>query len=457
MKGILSMLAAPWAIVPNVFEEMVGIYDRWARGEKPDIDAIRAATGKPLKNERTPYEIVDGVAVIPVAGEISKRMNMLTEMSGGTSIELLRSDFREALGREDVKAILLDVDSPGGAVDGTVELAAEIYAARGTKPMAAFGDGLIASAAYWIGAAADEVYLGSPVTQAGSIGVLSLHRDVSKAEDMAGVKTSVITAGKYKALPNRYEPLNDEGRAVIQGMLDEVYSLFVDDVARFRGRTTDEVLEKMADGRVFTGKQAVANGLADGIMGRDELIQRLAGTARGTAVNPGANARKTGGGTMQGMTLETLRAEHPDIVTALLDEGRTAGLEEGKRVGADTERARIKAVEAQSMPGHEALIASLKFDGKTTGPEAAVQVLGAEKAKNATLLATLETEGATPAKASLDTDTVKAIEDAKTPEEKWEAAWERDADLRAEFCGAKGTYLAYMKNEAAARENTLKR
>ncbi len=367
--GILSVLVAPWAIVTSVFGEMLGIYDRWLRGEKPDIDAISALTGKPMKNERTPYEVIDGVAVIPVSGEISKRMNMLTEISGGTSTELLRNDFREAMGRADVKAILLDIDSPGGAVDGTMELAAEIFEARGSKPIAAFGDGMIASAAYWIGAAADELYLGSPVTQAGSIGVIALHRDISGAEEKSGVKTTVISAGKYKAVPNRYEPLTEEGRAVVQAELDDVYSMFVDDIARFRGRTPEQVQEDMADGRVFLGKKAVKAGLADGIMTREKLIQRLAGTARETAAQPGANARKDGGGTMQGMTLETLRAEHPDIVKALLEEGRVAGIDEGRKLGAAAELARIKAVEDQLIKGHEALIATLKYDGKTSGPK----------------------------------------------------------------------------------------
>ncbi len=455
--NILDVLVSPWAILPDVYREIVGIYDRWVTGEPPDIAAVEKNLGRPLKNEQKKYEVIDGVAVIPIEGTIARKMNLLTEISGGASIQLITADFREALGRSDVKAILLAIDSPGGTVDGIMELAGEVFAARGVKPVAALGDGLMASAAYWIGAAAGEVWLGTETAQTGSIGVITLHRDISKAQEMNGVKTTVLTSGKYKAIGNPYEPLSVEGRAVIQQDLDYIYTLFVNDVARFRGVDAETVLSRMADGKVFIGRQALGSGIADGIMTREMLITRLAGSSgRTVGTPPGAKARNQGGRGMEGevktsgapLTVETVRAQHPEIAAAFIEEGRAAGREEGRQLGAETERNRIRSIEAQSMPGHEALIASLKFDGVTTGPEAAVQVLAAEKANNARLLKELECKAPPPAQASLK----ESFDgDVRSPEEKWEAEWNEKEEVRAQFGGDKGAYLGLKKYEASLK------
>ena len=444
---VIDVLTAPWAIVPEMYQTILGAYDRWIQGETANFSALEAALGRPLKNEPKPYQVIDGVAVIPVDGVLAKRMNMMMDISGGTSTELLGADFREALARSDVKAILLDINSPGGAVDGTIELAREVFSARGTKPIIALGDGMIASAAMWIGAATDEVYLTGEATTAGSIGVITTHTDVSRAQEMEGVKTTVITAGKYKAIANQYEPLGAEGRQNIQERLDYIYTLFVQDMASFRGSDVATVLANMADGRVFMGRQAVEAGLVDGIMSREQVMKRLTGASTSSATGkamykPGESAQKTGGVKMEGLTMEALRAEHPELVQALVEEGRLAGI----ATGAEAERARIQAVEAQALSGHEALIAGLKYDGKTSGPEAAVQVLQAEKANSAKLLKTLEAEAVQPADQSME---AAGTESAKTPEEQWKADWAKDAKLRAEFQDNEATYLAFQKANAA--------
>ena len=332
-------------------------------------------------------------------------MGMLGDISGGVSTQIAAADFREAMGREDVRAILFDIDSPGGAVDGTLELAREIYSARGQKPMAALGDGLMASAAVWIGLAADETYLNADTDRAGSIGVVTVHREASKWYEGAGITNTVIAAGKYKAVGNQYEPLTKEGKKVIQDELDYVYSLFVGDVAAFRGVSIETVLEDMADGRVFTGAQAVSAGLVDGVRSRREVIAGL--LERAANHKPGVNAQKVGGVRMD---METLRAEHPDLAAALIEEGRAAGfaegkaagIEEGSKLGAEAERGRIRDVRGQCIKGHEALIETLMYDGKTTGPEAAVQVLAAEKAAREKAMKVIETESPAPAAASVE-------------------------------------------------------
>lgn len=268
---ILDIVTAPWAIVPEKLTEIQEIYITHLRGEKIDIAGIEAKIGVPLDNRPKGYDIDQGVAVIPVEGVIAKRMNIFHRISGGTSSELIGRDFREAVNDPTVNAILLYVDSPGGAVDGTQELAQEIYKARGRKPIVAYTDGMMASAAYWIGAAADRVYISGDTTQVGSIGVVARHIDISKYEEKIGVKTSEIVAGRYKRIASQYESLTESGRQSIQDAVDHIYSVFLGDVAAFRGLSMDTVKEgkndtiSWADGRVFYGKQAIDAGLADGV------------------------------------------------------------------------------------------------------------------------------------------------------------------------------------------------
>lgn len=274
--NVLNVLNSPWAILPERLLEIQAIYGAHLRGERIDIAAIEAKLGKSLNNNKSlGYSIIDGVAVIPIDGVISKRMNMFSQISGGVSTQLLQGDFAAALSDPLAHSILLLVDSPGGSIDGLQQAADDIRAARGVKPVYAFADGMMTSAAYWIGSAAEKVFSASDTTAIGSIGVIAKHTDFSKAQEKDGIKVTDIYAGKYKALGSSNAPLSDEGRATIQAQVDHAYSVFVDAVAKNRGVSTRTVLDKMADGRVFLGKQAVEAGLVDGIASMPEVLMQL--------------------------------------------------------------------------------------------------------------------------------------------------------------------------------------
>jgi len=277
---LLDILTAPWAIVPEKLIEIQNIYFTHLRGEKIDIKAIEAQIGKPLDNPKKNYEVIEGVAIIPVEGVLAKRANMFMRISGGTSMQLLQKDIDQAIEDPNVKSILLDIDSPGGTVDGTQELANHIYGLRGRKPMTSYAESLMGSAAYWIGSAADEIVMSGDTTQVGSIGVVATHLDVSKAEESAGYKTTEIVAGKYKRIASSYAPLSEEGRATIQDIVDHLYSVFVRDVAMNRGVSEEKVLNDMADGRIFLGQKAIKAGLVDRMETLDETIGRM--SKRGT-------------------------------------------------------------------------------------------------------------------------------------------------------------------------------
>jgi signal peptide peptidase SppA len=272
---VLQILNAPWAITPEKLLEIRAIYAARVRGEMPDLEAIEARIGRPLKNDRVPYTVEGSTAIIPIEGVLGKKMNLFADISGGTSTQLVAQDFKAAMADPEVKAIILSIESPGGTVDGTEALADAIFAARGKKPIVALGDGTLASAAYWIASAADQVYASDNSAKIGSIGVVATHEDYSRAEENAGVKVTEITAGKYKRVASSHEPLTTDGRASIQSMVDTIYSTFVDSVARNRGVDSQRVLDDMADGRIFLGKQAVKAGLVDGISTQSGLVRAL--------------------------------------------------------------------------------------------------------------------------------------------------------------------------------------
>lgn len=354
MPTIIDIVNGPWAIVPDRLIEIQGIYATHLRGEKISIPDIEAKLGRKLDNRYQGFQIRDGIAVIPVEGAIAKRMNLFSQISGGASTQLIQRDLELALSDPKVKGVVLSIDSPGGTVDGTFELADYIYQSRGSKPIFAFSDGMICSAAYAIGSATDGIYITGHTNTIGSIGVVAAHRDYSGYEKNWGVKTTEITAGKYKRISSQYEPLSDEGRADIQDKVDALYSVFVDAVARHRGISTEQVLADMADGRVFIGQQAVKNGLVDGVSTLDDLIDGILDGSISAGGQQQKGSKKASAGVAEIthekesiMDKEKLKAEHPELYDALVAEGREqAAAEQGDAVQAAIagEKSRILAL-----------------------------------------------------------------------------------------------------------------
>ncbi len=264
------ILNTPWAITSEKMATIMGALAYLAQGGEYTPEEIAAIVGAARQTTQRP----GSVAVLPLLGTIYQRANMLAESSGGTSTEAFTRAFRQAMADSSVAAIVLDVDSPGGAVSGVDELATEIYRARGTKPIVAVSNGLMASAAYWIASAADEVMV-TPSGEVGSIGVLAAHEDWSKALETEGVKTTLISAGKYKTEGSPYEPLAEEARAAIQSRVDGYYGMFIKAVARNRGAGLDAVRSGFGEGRVVGAKQALDLGMADRIATLDETIAQV--------------------------------------------------------------------------------------------------------------------------------------------------------------------------------------
>lgn len=271
--NLLDMITGPWAILPAQLIELQAIYATHVRGDKIDLDAIEARLGRPLANEPPGIERREnGVAVLTIEGVLAPKANMLTRISGGASTQVLARQVGELRRDTSVRAVVLAIDSPGGSVLGTPALAQAVRELAADKPTVAVGENCICSAAYWIGSAANAVYLQGVTDRAGSIGVVATH----DYDPERGATQTEITAGRYKRIAGPNGPLSDEGKAYLQQQVDHIYSEFVDAIAANRGVPAGQVLERMADGRVFIGSQALQAGLVDGYSTVDAMADQLA-------------------------------------------------------------------------------------------------------------------------------------------------------------------------------------
>jgi len=266
-----AFVETPWAILPHKLAVLEEIVTRHVSGEKLNAEEIQAR----IHGARRPADRrVNNVAVLPLFGTIFPRANMMTDVSGATSAERFGAQFSELLKDQEIGAIVLDVDSPGGQASGIDELSRQIFEARGQKPIVAVANHLMASAAYWIGTAANEVVV-TPSADVGSIGVFAIHKDFSAALEQEGIKVSLISEGKYKTEGNPYEPLAEEARAAFQVRVSEVYDAFIQSVARNRGVKPASVRNGFGEGRVVGARQAVELGMADRVGTLEETINRL--------------------------------------------------------------------------------------------------------------------------------------------------------------------------------------
>lgn len=264
-------LQAPWAILPEALTDAVARSRRYEAGEATfSLASVEAA-----RQAGRPTAIQGDIAVMPINGTIWGRGGgFLFELFGLTSAEQFGRQFMAAVNDARIGAIVFDVNSPGGSVTGVDELSKMIYDARGSKPIVAVANHLMASAAYWIGTAADELVV-TPSGEVGSIGVFAAHQDVSAAMEKEGVKTTLISAGKYKTEGNPFEPLTDEAHASIQARVDDYYSMFTKAVARNRGVNVADVRGGFGEGRVVGAQQAVSLGMADRVATLDDVISGL--------------------------------------------------------------------------------------------------------------------------------------------------------------------------------------
>lgn len=419
-----------WAIAPDALQQLVAIAQGFG-----DPEAVIAKTGARLNNTRN-VVVRDGVAIVSAIGPVFRYANLFSEISGATSLQNLATDFQAAVDDPSINAIIYQFDSPGGQASGISEHAQQIRAASKIKPVIAYVSNLSASAAYWLASAASEIVV-SDTALLGSIGVV-MQAGIDSPD---GTVKFISSQSPLKQV----DPTTDAGRIAYQRMVDELAAVFIDAVATNRNTDTSNVLTQFGGGGILIAADAIKVGMADRIGTLEQLITELSvkkTTLRGT--------------TLMSITRETLASEHPDLVKAITDEGYATGFAEGKLHGANDERQRIQDIEALSIPGHDALLSTLKYDGKTTAAEAALQILKAEQQTRIDMSTRLAADTPMPVshaatslyegEAAADTDLVG--------EAKWQHEWQTSAALQQEF-KTQASYVAYQSAVANGRVKQL--
>jgi capsid assembly protease len=260
------------------------------------------------------------VAVVPLQGVITPYGTLFSILRGaGGGLQAFRASLAEAVADDDISTILIAINSPGGRVDLVAEAAADVRAAAAKKKVVAIASTIAASAAYWIGSQAQE-FVVTPSGDVGSIGVFLVHEDWSRFDDQMGIKTTLISAGRYKTAGNMFEPLTEESRRVLQEGVDEVYEQFVSDVAAGRKTTPEAVRSGYGEGACVGAQRALEMGLADSVASFEETASRLVQEARGGRRAEATPPENLAGSDGDGSTLLTQMREQLDQVTESLKE-----------------------------------------------------------------------------------------------------------------------------------------
>ncbi len=254
-----------WAIEPQTMRQVEAAVAAYG----PEALRVPAGWSAP-----SPMEVIDGVAVIGISGPMTKRSSLFTALFNASSTQAVQEAVEAAAADPQVKAILLDVDSPGGSVDGLAELVDAVWGVRGRKPIVAQVSGLGASAAYMVASQADAVYAGR-MDLVGSIGTRLMLYDFSRLFANAGIEAVPIATGPYKTAGALGTEITADQRAYFQGIVDQYLADFLAAVSRGR-KLAGPALEAVADGRVFLAETARQLGLVDGIQTKQQTLARLA-------------------------------------------------------------------------------------------------------------------------------------------------------------------------------------
>lgn len=271
----LILGGGPWAVAPELLPQLV------------EASTWPILTGYGLHvASRAPDQAPSGVVSVPLTGVLTPQGSFFDVLFGGGlgGLAGFRAAFGAAIASDDVTAVVIDVDSPGGMADMVPETARFVRESRGSKPIVAVSDTRMLSGAYWIASQADEIVV-TTSGYAGSIGAYRVHQDLSEALRAEGVAITYVYAGKHKVDGNPAEPLPAAVRADWQSDVDDVYGEFVADVAAGRGVPESKVRSGYGEGRSLNASRSIAAGLADRVATFDDVISELRG-ATGTPLAP---------------------------------------------------------------------------------------------------------------------------------------------------------------------------
>ncbi len=471
-----AVFSRHWAIIPDALQNICQIAARendleaWKthlKGGQGEFEAVSKQPGRRLENT---YRVTvrQNVAILPLTGPLFPRANLMTNFSGATSLQMFSNDLHTVINDESISAVMLDIDSPGGVVSGPPEMAELLAEAAKTKPVIAYVSGMCASAAYWIASASSEI-VAHESALIGSIGVVTA-RSVQQECNMQGEKWFEIVSSN--AENKRPDPSTEEGMSEIKRELDSIENVFLSDVAKYRNVSVEKVKSEFGRGGVLIAADAIKAGMADRSGSFENVLSELANrsttTQRGgnsmSASNSAEPAATKSGQDDNALTVDSVKANHPEIAKALETAGHEVGHKEGLKAGAKAERERIQSIEAAALPGYDNIVSAAKEDGESTGADVALKIVAAQKKHGGDKMEALEKESEATADLGAGADDLAEEEDSSEGEPKLgpgdeakgdlekraKANWNKDAKIRSEFRNFEA-YKGYLKSEEEGR------
>lgn len=255
---IQQLYHEPSLITPGAHASIVQLIEsRLSEGFFAARKDGEGACGERVKVEQ--MVVRNGIAYIPIGGAIGKNLSPFDRGSGAVDVNDVATELAESEENDKVKGIILCFDSPGGMVTGTPELARTIEKVQ--KPVYAYTEGVIASAAYWLAAATDGIFA-TETASIGSIGVYVPFHDLTGMAEKKGVKVELIKTGKYKGMGYPGTALSDDHREHLQARVDEIFSMFKSHVTKHRPGVKADSMQ----GQTFLGYPSQERGLIDAVV-----------------------------------------------------------------------------------------------------------------------------------------------------------------------------------------------
>jgi len=283
MDNVLKVLdGSVWAITESGMDQIMHAIEGMEHKDVLEAAQVEDATknrgvleDKEYKYEDDMYEVNGSMATMPVYGKMFPRANMMTRLSGGTSTRKLGRAIDEVEEREDIDKVMMVFDSPGGSIQGLTNTASKIRNME--TETVAFAEGLMASAAYFVGSAANRV-VASPDSMVGAIGsVAKIVSRAGKLED-EGYDVKVIRSAEKKAKPNPSEPIDEDSVKEVQKLVNAAHEQFVRQVAINLDLSEETVSNTMADGSVINGSEAEGTNFVDDVATIDEVMDEFEGS-----------------------------------------------------------------------------------------------------------------------------------------------------------------------------------
>jgi signal peptide peptidase SppA len=270
---------------PNVFESNILAIapERLSAVIESRKLALEMNVQDAINRTPTKFSKVKGnIAIIPVRGFISNHASIWSMIGLESASEVIASQVQEAMNDTSIGAVVLDIDSPGGTVYGLSSASEKIFSVRTKKPLIAMANGLMASAAYFLGSAADEI-VADPDAEVGSIGSVMVHVDYTEYLEKEGIKATVIRSDEKKFRGSPYEALDDDTKKEFQETVNRYASMFISKVSEHRGVSESDVRAKFGKGGVLSPLEAKNVGMIDRIGTLDSVLARLIGQQQANA------------------------------------------------------------------------------------------------------------------------------------------------------------------------------